>query len=78
MLQVFDEIREILQKHKEKMPVVATAELLAVIEQECEWRRLKSSEFDYMDSKHGFLEEYTTGWKFCPYCGKPIKILEVE
>ena len=26
----------------------------------------------------GFLEEYTTGWNFCPYCGKPIKISEVE
>ena len=44
----------------------------------CEWHRIESSEFDYMDSKHGFLEEYTTGWNFCPYCGKPIKIVEVE
>lgn len=31
-MTVFDEIRAILQKHKENMPVIATAELLAVID----------------------------------------------
>jgi hypothetical protein len=75
-------IKEILEKYKERIPVRVLAELLADIDEAeadcCEWQRIESSEFDYMDSKHGFLEEYTTGWKFCPYCGKPIKISEVE
>ena len=39
MLQVFDEIRAILQKHKEKMPVIVTAEILASVDEaEAKWK----------------------------------------
>lgn len=37
-MTVFDEIRAILQKHKENMPVVATAEILASVDEaEAKW-----------------------------------------
>lgn len=85
MLQVFDEIRAILQKYKEKMPVVTTAEILASVDEaEAKWGK-DCCVWEYRNpasyaEAHGFWEfhDNVKGWKFCPYCGKPIKIVEVE
>lgn len=82
VMEVFNNLRAILTRHKENMPVVVVAEMLAEIDGAeadcCEWKYT------------GHLNEYAEahelsvgalkiiGWKFCPICGKPIKISEVE
>lgn len=79
-----NEIREVLEKHKDNIPVVAIAELLAVIEgaeETCEWKQEKILEFTLSDcvTSCGHAEHYSTGIdKYCRHCGKPIKIVEVE
>lgn len=44
----------------------------------CEWKRKKNTSF--AEAVHRVpCHIYTViHWKFCPYCGKPIKISEVE
>lgn len=79
---IYKNLKEIIAKHKENMPVIATAELLAEIDEAeadvCVWKFFKPSNSLY--EKHG---DFRTGdelekWNVCPYCGKPIKISEVE
>lgn len=47
-------------------------------EEVCEWRELRNSH-RYMGSKlHNHAEQSVRmlGWKYCPYCGKQIKVVE--
>ena len=41
----------------------------------CEWK-LDKEIYSYDSSCGHYLDNH--GFKFCPYCGKPIKIVEVE
>lgn len=75
-----NKIRAIIEKHKDSMPVVAVAELLAEIEETCEWKRPK--DYDNCMAEHNcevfFIEHYMVKqFNYCPFCGKSIKILEV-
>ena len=79
------EIKSVLEKHKEHIPVKVTAELLAVIdeaeEDACEWK--EHGEFGWIivpPHKNGAtrLAEELEIRPYCSVCGKPIKISEVE
>lgn len=85
-MNVFNNIKSIIAKYKENMPVIATAELLAEIDEAeadfCEWKQEDAICFflgvTYITSC-GHAEHYSTGIdKYCRHCGKPIKISEVE
>ena len=45
----------------------------------CEWKHRETHAWCLSDCS-GLYEDYDLVfcWKFCPYCGKPIKISEVE
>ena len=45
----------------------------------CEWKH-KEYHSCCLSECNGVYEDYDSvlGWEFCPYCGKPIKIVEVE
>lgn len=45
----------------------------------CEWKH-KEYHSCCLSECNGVYEDYDSvlGWEFCPYCGKPIKISEVE
>lgn len=139
---MINEIKSVIEKHKEHIPVKVTAEILAVMDEAeakgnvgvfdwlreqinkniysiplqnnhgvkfkaidiadveniineaeakwetdcCEWEGFDNSPikeaemWTYKTTCQMYIrEEYTdTHWKFCPYCGKPIKIVEVE
>lgn len=128
-MTVFDELRATLIKHKENIPVIVAAELLAIIDGAetkgdlierstvidvlketgiiqdndlghliveeieripiacdmerdcCEWKPTKRNS-NLIASPHMELyqlsKEDLKDILYCPYCGKPIKILEVE
>lgn len=74
-------IRSILAKHKDVIPVKVVAEILAEIDECCEWKQEKILEFSLSDcvTSCGHTEHYSTGIdKYCRHCGKPIKISEEE
>ena len=86
MNQTLNNIRSILTKHKEYIPIKVMAEILAELDDEdveaevCEWQRYEK--YYYILSPHddgkGMFMEQLNSKPFCPYCGKPIKISEVE
>lgn len=58
-MAVFDELREILTKYKENMPVVAIAELLAVIDgAEAKWVAVVKQLEEEREYSHADFEEY--------------------
>lgn len=76
MKQIFDWLREHLEEtandvspNTDKLVVLARVERL-INEAEAKW------EADCCEWEA--LGDYHKTWKFCPYCGKPIKIVEVE
>jgi hypothetical protein len=84
-MEVLNNLRAILHKHKENMPVIATAELLAEIDEAeadvCVWK--PHGEFGWIivpPHKNGAtrLAEELEIRPYCSVCGKPIKISEVE
>ncbi len=89
-MEVFNNLRAILTRHKENMPVVAVAEMLAEIDEAeakweadcCEWTELieyKQRVYANCRFTNDSLDAMSIGYfKFCPYCGKRIKISEVE
>jgi hypothetical protein len=87
MKQTFNNLRAILTRHKENMPVVVLAEMLAEIDEAeakwesdcCEWKRLAIGNSVWKTScgKQRTII-LNRDENFCPYCGKPIKIAEVE
>ena len=85
MNQTLNNIKAILTKHKEHIPVKVVVEMLAEIDEAeaevCEWKQEKILEFSLSDcvTSCGYNEHYSTGIdKYCRHCGKPIKISEVE
>lgn len=81
---MINEIKAVLEKHKDCIPVVVTAELLAVIDgaenEVCEWKRIWGCEMIQMPHKNGYAmcDSNLKDYPCCPVCGKPIKIVEVE
>ena len=82
MIQGFDNVRTILAKNKEHIPVKVLAEILAELDGEeaevCEWTPKMNGEF--IQSPHTgrvFSNEPSMQNVYCNTCGKPIKILEV-
>lgn len=82
---MINEIKSVLEKHKEHIPVKVTAELLAVIDEAeadvCVWK--PHGEFGWIivpPHKNGAtrLAEELEIRPYCSVCGKPIKISEVE
>ena len=58
-MAVFDELRAILTKHKEHMPVVATAELLAAIDgAEAKWVAVVKQLEEERECSYADFEEY--------------------
>lgn len=85
MKQTFNNLRAILTRHKENMPVVVLAEMLAEIDEAeakweaecCEWKVHRYLNI-HKTSCGMAIGDYHKAWDFCPYCGKRIKISEVE
>lgn len=116
MKQTFNNLRAILTRHKENMPVVVLAEMLAEIDEAeakwgchaicyldshceyqnedirieeadcCEWNQERQEKIKYGVTRVTFgmrtscgklIPHLSTDFKFCQYCGKPIKISEV-
>lgn len=45
----------------------------------CEWKHKEYHTNCFCGHNEGYAEhDFVIGWKFCPYCGKSIKISEVE
>lgn len=85
MRHTFNNLRAILKRHKENMPVIVTAEMLAEIDEaESNWESdhcnmWKLKENDLFIQIHGtcYLVDEVKYWKCCPYCRKKLK-LEVK
>lgn len=75
---MINEIKSVIEKHKEHIPVKVMAEILAVMDEAevCEWKGLTRNM--YNAHERFVWESVLKEWDFCPYCGKPIKISEVE
>ena len=68
---MIDEIKAILEKHKDHIPVIVTAELLAVIEQKCEWKwRIENGKKVYRNCLYIADDRPAYPFKYCPYCRK--------
>lgn len=80
-MEVFNNLRAILTRHKENMPVVVVAEMLAEIDGAeadcCEWKYRSPASYAEAHKRWELISD-VRDWKFCPYCGKPIEISEVE
>ena len=75
------EIKAIIEKHKDHIPVVALAELLAVTESTCKWH--PHGQYGWIIvSDHAEAEarnrDDIKNRPYCTVCGKRIKISEVE
>lgn len=92
MKQIFDWLREQIvhtaedvSPNMDKLLVMYNVEkLLNEVEAKweaevCEWKH-KEYHSCCLSECNGVYEDYDSvlGWEFCPYCGKPIKISEVE
>jgi hypothetical protein len=84
-MEVLNNLRAILHKHKENMPVIATAELLAEIDEAeadvCVWK--PHGEFGWIivpPHKNGAtrLAEELEIRPYCSVCGRRIKINEAD
>ena len=79
MNQPLNNIRSILAKHKEHIPVKVVAEILAEIDGEeaevCEWK-LDKKEYLYVTSCGHYCDNH--GYNFCSWCGKEIKVNETD
>jgi hypothetical protein len=82
-MEVFKNLRAILTKHKEHMPVIAVAELLAEIDESeadvCVWK--PHGEFGWIivpPHKNGAtrLAEELEIRPYCSVCGKKIKVVK--
>ena len=88
MGKILDDLREQIAK---KIDITAISEELwymnyayktvldmidLAIEETCEWKEISWNVYNAHERfcRDSILKE----WKFCPYCGKPIKISEVE
>ena len=85
---MIEEIKAVIEKHKEQIPVKVIAEILAELDEAeakleaecCEWKIDNQSNF-YIVYKTSCGNQRITGIvgeKYCCHCGKPIKISEVE
>ena len=71
---MINEIKAVLEKHKDHIPVVATAELLAVMEDSCTWKwRIENGQKVFRNCLYKTDTHIAYAFKFCPYCGKPRK-----
>lgn len=86
MKQTFNNLREILTRHKENMPVVVLAEMLAEIDEAeskhekdcCIWKwRMEDGRKVFRNCLYKADTHIAYAFKYCPYCQKPIK-QEVE
>ena len=91
MKKIFDWLREQIVftaeravPNKDKLLVLCTVERF-INEAEAKWEA-ECCVINHFNGNrivvevHGnqFYRRCVDGWKFCPYCGKPIKISEVE
>jgi len=87
MKQIFNNLRAILARHKESLPVVTLAEMLAEIDEAeakreadcCVWKRVWDSEMILMQHKAGSYAMHDSNLKnypYCQVCGKKIKVVE--
>ena len=68
---MLNKIKAVLEKHKEHIPVRVTAELLAVMEEECVWKwRIENGKKVYSNCLYKTDEHIAYAFKYCPYCGK--------
>lgn len=82
MKQTFDNLKAILKRHKENVPVIVTAEMLAEIDEAktkwekdcCVWVwRIENHRKTYRNCLYKADTHITYSFKYCPYCGKPRK-----
>ena len=86
-MEVFNNLRTILTRRKENMPVVVVAEMLAEIEEAeakwkadcCEWKAYGGKAFIESPHSRKMYDNSSLAQNvYCNTCGKPIKIVEVE
>ena len=76
------EIKAVLEKHKDYIPVVSMAELLAVlddVEEYCEWSPVGVYGWLFLsphEVKDGRYKEDIQDRPYCPVCGRKIKVKE--
>ncbi len=69
-----DEIKEVLEKHKDYIPVVVMAEILAALEDCCVWKwRIEDGRKVFKNCLYIADTHIAYSFKYCPYCGKPRK-----
>lgn len=81
-MEVFNNLRAILTRHKENMPVVTVAEMLAEIDEAeskhekdcCVWKwRILDKRKVFRNCLYREDTHIAYAFKFCPYCGKVRK-----
>lgn len=81
-MQIFDNLRAILTRHKENLPIVTTAEMLAEIDNAevkwkadcCIWKsRIEDHRVVFKNCLYVADPHIVYAFKYCPYCGKPFK-----
>ena len=85
MKQIFNNLRAILTRNKENLPVVTVAEMLAEIDEEeakfvkvekdcCVWKwRIEDGRKVFKNCLYIADTHIAYSFKYCPYCGKPRK-----
>lgn len=71
-----EKIKEVIEKHKNYIPVKVIAELLTIIENEeyCEWKwRIEDGKKVFKNCLYIADTHIAYSFKYCPYCGKPRK-----
>lgn len=82
-MEVLNNLKSIIAKHKDNMPVIVVAELLAEIDEAeadcCEWKEMiVNKERLYKNCKFDVSSIPPHTFTFCPYCGRRIKINEAD
>lgn len=78
---MINEIKSVIEKHKDHIPVKVTAELLAVMESRCIWK--PHGQYGWIIvSDHAEAEarnrDDIKNRPYCTVCGKRIKVVEHE
>ena len=78
---MIEEIKEVIEKHKEYIPIKVMAELLATVESHCEWKPhgiygwIIVSDHEESEARN---RDDIKNRPHCTVCGKKIKVVDNE
>ena len=78
---MIEEIKAVIEKHKERIPIIVMAEILAVTEQTCKWK--PHGQYGWIIvSDHAEAEarnrDDIKNRPYCTVCGRKIRVIENE